>query len=154
MEKLSIYCAKDHARCDAMYQAVLARVTARDWQQAALCFAGFAQALMRHMAMEETVLFTAVEQVTGTRAGPIQVLRVEHQQLRGILQRLAGAIAQCRLTDFADHADTFRIMLQQHSLKEDGMLYPLADRVLQARHAELIGQMTAFARADGATDPR
>lgn len=153
MEKLSIYCAKDHARCDAMYQAVLASIKARDWPQAALGFDGFAQALTRHMAMEEMVLFRAVEQATRAHAGPIQVLRVEHQQLRGLLQRLAGAITQRRLIDFADHADTFRIMLQQHSLKEDGILYPLADRVLQARHAELIGQMTAFGRADGATDP-
>jgi hypothetical protein len=24
----------------------------------------------------------------------------------------------------ADHADAFRIMLQQHSLKEEGILYP------------------------------
>lgn len=153
MEKLSIYCAKDHAQCDAMYHAVLASVTARDWPRAALRFAGFAQALTHHMAMEEMVLFTAFEQATRTHAGPIQLLRVEHQQLRGLMQRLAEAIAQCHLIDFADHADTFRIMLQQHSLKEDGILYPLADRVLQARHAELIGQMTAFGRADGATDP-
>jgi hemerythrin-like domain-containing protein len=153
MDKLSVYLAKDHAQCEAMYLAALSSVTVRDWQQAALRFARFAQALTRHMAMEETVLFTAVEQATGAHAGPIQALRIEHQQLRGILQRLAGAIAQRHMIDFSDHADTFHITLQQHSLKEDGILYPLADRVLQARHAELIGQMTAFGRADGAAGP-
>ena len=153
MDKLSTYMANEHAQCEAMYLAALASVAVRDWQQAARRFARFAQALTRHMAIEETVLFTAVEQATGTHGGPIQALRIEHQQLRGILQRLADAIAQRHMIDFSDHADTFRIMLQQHSLKEDGILYPLADRVLQARHAELIGQMTAFGRADGAAGP-
>jgi hemerythrin-like domain-containing protein len=153
MEKLSIYLARDHAQCEAMYLAALASVTARDWPRAALRFAGFAQALTCHMAMEEMVVFTAVEQATGTHADPIQALRIEHQQLRGILQRLAGAIAQRHMIDFSDHADTFRIMLQQHSLKEDGILYPLADYVLRARHAELIEQMTAFGRADCAAGP-
>lgn len=154
MEKLSIYLARDHARYEAMYRSVLASVTGRDWPRATLRFAGFAQALTRHMAMEEAVVFTAVEQATGTHGGPIGVLRTEHQQIRGILQRLAGAIAQRHLIDFSDHADTFRILLQQHSLKEDGILYPLADCVLQARHAELIGQMTAFVHADGADAAR
>lgn len=151
MDTISAYLEKDHARCDGLYLQSLACVAARDWQQAAELLDRFARELQRHFTMEEEVVFAAFEAATGATSGHTQALRREHRQLSGILQRLADAVAQQHVSDVEDHADTFRIMLWHHSLKEEGMLYPLADRVLRGQHGALIGVMESLSRVDAAS---
>lgn len=148
MNKISAYLETDHARCDGLYLRVLTSVAERDWPQASAHLDRFVQALQRHITMEESIIFSAFEAATGSTSGPTESLRREHLQLNGILQRLGAAIAQRQLSAVADHADTFRIMLWQHSLKEDGILYPLADRVLHDQQDQLISAMTALDAAD------
>jgi iron-sulfur cluster repair protein YtfE (RIC family) len=152
MDTISAYLEKDHSRCDGFYLRSLACVATRDWQQAAELLDQFAQELQRHFTMEEEVVFAAFEAATGATSGPTESLRREHRQLSGILERLADAVAQRHVSDVADHADTFRIMLWHHALKEEGILHPLADRVLHGQHVELIGAMKAIASVDGLPD--
>lgn len=151
MDTIGAYLEKDHARCDGFYLRSLACVAARDWQQAAELLDRFVQELQRHFTMEEEVVFAAFEAATGVTSGHTEALRREHRQLSGILKRLAEAVAQRKVSDVEDHADTFRIMLWHHSLKEEGMLYPLADRVLRGQHGTLIGFMEAMGKADAAS---
>lgn len=144
MDTLSSYLEGDHARCDALYVAAVACVAAGDWDQAARSLRRFAQAQERHIAMEEQVVFVAFEKATGSDDAPTHVLRREHRQFDTIVQRLGEAIAHRRLGDFADHADTLRIMQQQHNIKEEHMLYPMADRVLRGQRGALLAAMQAI----------
>jgi hemerythrin-like domain-containing protein len=150
MDKISAYLETDHTRCDSLYLQVLTSVAERDWPQASAHLERFAQALQRHFTMEETVVFSAFETATGSTHGHTESLRHEHCQLNAILLRLAAAISQRHVSAVTNHANTFRMLLWQHSLKEDGILYPLADRVLHGQQDELISAMRALDGADAA----
>jgi hypothetical protein len=57
-------------------------------------------------------------------------MRMEHQQMRLLLDELAAAVrARDRDTCLGD-LETLHFLGQQHNAKEEGILYPLADRSL------------------------
>jgi iron-sulfur cluster repair protein YtfE (RIC family) len=141
---ISNFLESDHKRCDGLFMQTEASVVKGQWEQAEHSFACFCQALERHMTMEENVMFPAFEKAIGSRNGPTVVLRTEHQHFRGILQRLVVSIQEQRANDFFDHTDTLRIMLQQHNLKEEGILHPMVDRILSGKEDEIIGAMDAI----------
>lgn len=144
MNKVSKYLEHDHARCDNLYVRAVASVAARDWDQAAIRFPEFSEALRLHMEMEELVIYPAFEEVLGTTTGPTQTMRAEHKLLCEILHRLTEAIKRRNVIEFSDHADTFRLTTQQHNLKEEGMLFPLIDMMLRHRYDELVQAMTGL----------
>ncbi|HEU4776107.1 MAG TPA: hemerythrin domain-containing protein [Telluria sp.] len=144
MNEVSKYLEQDHARCDQLYADAVTHVAARDWEQAAVRFADFAEAQRLHIEMEESVLYPAFEQAAGTSTGPTLAMRAEHHLLREILFRLSEAINRRSVIEFSDHADTFHLITQQHNLKEEGMLFPLIDKMLRHRYDELVQAMTAM----------
>lgn len=148
MNEVSKYLEQDHARCDKLYADAVACVGARDWAQAAVRFADFAEAQRLHIEMEESVIYPAFEEAAGTSTGPTQAMRAEHHLLREILSRMSEAITRRSMIEFSDHVDTFRLITQQHNLKEEGMLFPLIDKMLRHRYDELVQAMTAMGRAN------
>lgn len=144
METICSYLEDDHSRCDALFIQAVGCVAQRSWEAAEQAFQAFDRAFQLHLTMEEDVVFSAFEIAVTGDTSPTHALRREHHQLRGLLHRLAGAIAKRHVVDFFDHADTFRIVVQQHGMKEEGLLYPMADRMLSRRRTELIAAMVAM----------
>lgn len=134
----------DHARCDALFAEAESAVASGDWQQAAAALDLFDAALRRHLAMEEDVLFPAFEQATGNASGPTAVMRSEHRQLRDITADAMRALEQRASDDFFAAVETMQIMMGQHNLKEEGILYPMADRLLKDRAEQLLEAMQAL----------
>ncbi len=96
------------------------------------------EALLReHLDMEEQVLFPAFEAATGIAAGPTQVMREEHAQIRGLLDQMAAALEAGDVQELVDQGDTLLMLTQQHNSKEEAMLYPLAERALASEWLEL-----------------
>ena len=155
MATISAYLGTDHSRCDGLFEELDAAVGSAQWALANFSVEEFSQALEQHFSMEENVLFLAFEKATGNHAGPTSVMRLEHQHLRGIMSRLAESIALRDAEEFFGHADTLRIMMQQHNLKEETVLYVMTDRILAGRQAEIIGAMDTLdkATAHNACDP-
>lgn len=137
----------DHARCDALFAEAESAVASGDWQQAGTALDVFDAALNRHLAMEEEVLFPAFEQATGNVSGPTAVMRSEHRQLRDIVADARRALQQRSSDDFFAAVETMQIMMGQHNLKEEGILYPMADRFLKASAEQLIEAMHALPEA-------
>lgn len=120
----------DHRKCDHLYTEAEASVMANDIETAKNRFDAFAAATIRHFEMEENELFPAFEQRTGMTSGPTQVMRYEHQQLRALIEKMKDALDGNRAQDFFGIGESMMIMLQQHNMKEEQMLYPMADRAL------------------------
>ena len=59
--------------------------------------------------------------------GPTQVMRVEHEQMRELLSAAQSALSAQDADDYAGNAETLLIMMQQHNMKEENVLYPLCD---------------------------
>ena len=98
-----------------------------------------------HHRKEEVVLFPAlIENGLPKDSGPIAVMLAEHeegrkltQKMRQLTERLQGGdvharglVGQCGL-DYVK-------LLRQHIKKEDGILFPMADRVLSVEKQEQI----------------
>jgi hemerythrin-like domain-containing protein len=138
------YFTSDHRSCDAGWADVEAAADAGDTASMAAHWERFRKRLLRHLAMEEQLMFPAFEAATGMTAGPTQVMRMEHEQMRGVLEQMSAAVARGDADELLDQGDTLNILIQQHNTKEEGMLYPMAERALQVDWAELRGKLDGF----------
>lgn len=127
----SEYFTHDHGHCDALWAEVEAATEAGEDALAGERFRAFDAAMRRHLAMEEEVVFPALDEATGMRGmGPVAVMKHEHSQMRALLDRM-GALAQAgRLDAVVDQGDSLMMLIQQHNAKEEGVLYPMVDAAL------------------------
>lgn len=144
MSTISDYLAPDHLRCDALFADAESAAAKGDWLDAGTQFARFHEALLHHFAMEEEIMFPAFETATGMNMGPTEVMRSEHRQMRDILEQMAHALERGEGDAFLGDAETLLIIMQQHNMKEEQMLYRMADQVLGGTRSEIVERMRAM----------
>jgi hemerythrin-like domain-containing protein len=119
------------------------------WEEAAGWLATFAD--RNHHAKEEDALFPAmVKAGAPARGGPIDVMLEEHAEGR----RLLGAMQTGPAAARAASARRYIALLREHIDKENDVLFPLADAVLDERdQAEVVREfaVTEVELADAAT---
>ena len=147
MTTISGYLTGDHKRCDEFFIDAETAVVRMQWERASASFMQFYQALEQHFTMEEEVLFPAFEKATGNSVGPTAVMRCEHGQMRELVQQMAVALDEGNMDDYLGHSDTLNIMMQQHNLKEESVLYQMTDRVLAGRKDEVMHAMQDISAA-------
>jgi hemerythrin-like domain-containing protein len=135
----------DHRACDDLFASAEVAVAQKNWDSARSLFERFQTAMAHHLTMEEDVLFPAFEARTGMRTGPTEVMRMEHAQMRGLLQEMAGAVTNADESRYLGLSETLNMLMQQHNLKEENMLYPMSDQVLGDERDSLIRAMQAIA---------
>lgn len=121
-----------HRQCDALFANAEEAAQIGQWSQCQDQLGRFAEDLERHFSSEETLLFPAFEAATGMSGGPTQVMRLEHRQMRELIVQLNEAAAHQDAEGFAGAAETLLVLMQQHNLKEENILYPMCDRALSA----------------------
>ena len=128
-----------HRHCDDLFVAAEEAVQRGDWAAAAPSFEHFHDQMKAHFAAEEELLFPAFEAATGMSAGPTKMMRYEHEQMRSLLSQLAAACAAHDSDGYAGAAETLLMLMQQHNMKEENILYPMCDQALGAE-AERLGE--------------
>ena len=141
MHTIQHFMTGDHRRCDDIFVAVEQALHAQAWERAGTALAGFRGAMLQHFEVEETLLFPAFEERTGMRQGPTQVMRGEHAQMRDLLDAACAALAARDAEAYAGEAETLLIMMQQHNMKEENMLYPMCDQHLAGQTETLLARM-------------
>jgi uncharacterized protein (DUF2249 family) len=142
---ISAFLGEDHQRCDGLYAEAEAAALAGNAKRAASLFAMFETGMTRHLTMEEEGLFPQLDQRMGfSGQGPTAVMREEHDQMRGLLARMREAVQAGDLTSFADGCETLLILMQQHNMKEEEVLYPLMDQVFAGEEDSLLKQLITF----------
>ncbi len=144
MTTISDLLVPDHKHCDELFAAAEAAVAAADWEAAASGFSRFHAAMLHHFAMEEHAMFPAFEDRTGMRNGPTAVMRSEHQQMNTLFEQMAYAVAHRQQDGYLGDAETLLLVMQQHNIKEEQMLYRMADRALAEELEEVVGCMRAI----------
>jgi hemerythrin-like domain-containing protein len=93
-----------------------------------------------HHGKEEELLFPALENVGVSReGGPIGVLLHEHQQGRDFVRSMNATLSQYTqgnrkaAAEFVKTARSYINLLDQHIDKENGVLFPLAEKHLSAQ---------------------
>jgi hemerythrin-like domain-containing protein len=135
---LADFFSGDHHDCNTKWARVEALLDSGDSAALGTVWQDFDQTTRRHLAMEEEVLFPAFEAMSGMgQSGPTVVMRQEHQQIRALLDQIAVAIDAGDTEEALDLGDTLHMLIQQHNVKEENMLYPMAENVLGEEWTEL-----------------
>ena len=125
MTSIPEFMTTKHRECDELFTEAEAAVAKADWSLALTKWQSFALELAEHFGQEEDTLFPKFEQATGMTAGPTQVMRMEHQQMRALVQDLDNALAAQDKDEYLGLSETLMVMMQQHNMKEEMMLYPM-----------------------------
>lgn len=132
MNTITVFMEGDHRRCDELFAEAEQLIAKGDWEAGAAAFNAFHEGMEQHFGMEENALFPAFEEATGSTMGPTQVMRMEHGQMRSLFARMQAALEAKDSEDYLGASDTLLILMQQHNMKEEQMLYPMSDRALPA----------------------
>ena len=81
-----------HRHCDDLFVAAEAAVQRGDWMAAASAFMRFQTQMAAHFDAEEGLLFPAFEEATGSSAGPTEMMRYEHEQMRDSAGTACGSL--------------------------------------------------------------
>lgn len=142
---LSDFFSQDHRDCDARWADVEELLDTSDIVSARPVWEKYRAGMIRHLAMEEDVLFPAFERVSGMAgSGSVAVSKMEHQQLRGLLDQVGECMDKGNVQEALDIGDTLLILIQQHNDKEENELYPMAERMLAGEWAGLVEHLSRF----------
>ncbi|HEC17582.1 MAG TPA: hemerythrin domain-containing protein [Sedimenticola sp.] len=143
MSNITDTMSADHHRCDDIFSEAEALISKGDWEQGGPKYKEFQEAMEKHFAMEEEVLFPTFEQRTGQTMGPTQVMRMEHSQMRQLFAEMAESVEQRDQEKYLGQSETLLMVMQQHNAKEEQILYHMADQVLSGEVSEVLERMEA-----------
>lgn len=132
-----------HRHCDELFVAAEESAQSGDWVAATSAFERFNGQMKAHFDAEESVLFPAFEAATGMTAGPTQMMRHEHRQMRSLLAQLESACTGQDSDRYAGVAETLLMLMQQHNMKEENILYPMCDQALDSEAEHLSARISA-----------
>jgi len=118
---LAGFFAQDHRDCDSKWAELEGLLDSGNSDATNQAWKEFDDSMRRHFAMEEDVLFPAFDARSGMGGGgPTAMMRMEHQQMRGLLDQIGAA------------------------MREEGMLYPMAQNMLAGEWAALAEQLEKY----------
>lgn len=141
MNSVRDFLGDDHYRCDDLFALAEQQVSDGAWEKARTSHDAFIHAVEHHFAMEESVLFPAFEEASGSEMGPTAVMRHEHGQMRQLFSAMEEALQQHNSNDYLGNSETLLILMRQHNAKEEQILYPMCDRMLEPQLPELLQRM-------------
>jgi iron-sulfur cluster repair protein YtfE (RIC family) len=101
-----------------------------------------AAALASHAQLENELLFDALDPHFGG-SGPVAVMRAEHEQIEGTLDQIPAAEELDRAKSLLLHTIT---LARQHFAKEEQVLFPMAQQVLDDQTLSELGAQWAERR--------
>ncbi len=141
METISTFLTHDHRACDEEFANMENAVSQENWDEANEKFNKFSSDLLHHFDMEEKVMFVAFEDKTGMTQGPTMMMRMEHEQMKQILDQLKDDLVSKDQNHFFGVSESLMMLMQQHNMKEEQMLYAMADAHLGADSATVVEEM-------------
>jgi hemerythrin-like domain-containing protein len=127
---ISQFMTNEHRACDTTFAAAEQAAANGDWEAAEKAFLEFSNETLTHFKREEEELFPTFEEQTGSTEGPTQVMRYEHEQVKGLIGKLAEALEAQDKDAYLSLCESMMILLQQHNMKEEQMLYAMCERLL------------------------
>ncbi|MDY0123585.1 hemerythrin domain-containing protein [Sulfurimonas sp.] len=143
MSSIKEYLTADHGRCDELFAAMEDAAT-NSIESAKAAYEEFAKETERHFQMEERVMFLEFEQKTGMTQGPTAMMRHEHAQMRNLISDIGKAIESKDKDKFFGSSETLMILMQQHNMKEEQMLYTMAQQHLSAESDRIVDMMRSM----------
>ena len=106
----------------------------------------FVRELDPHSEREEGTLFPLMAKYIGRQTGPIAVMEYEHELAKQNLKQFSEAVEQLqgtadtgRAKEIASYALQAHAVLTDHFMKEENVLFPMAENMLNAEEKEELG---------------
>lgn len=129
-ETISSFLTKDHRACDEIFAQMENEVASENWANANKKFEEFSGDLLHHFNMEEQVMFPTFEEKTGMVGGPTAMMKMEHEQMRSVVSQMKADLDAKNKDHFFGLSESLMMIIQQHNMKEEQMLYAMADNHL------------------------
>ncbi len=143
MSTIQEYLTNDHRKCDEIF-AKMEEQAGSSLESTRTFAEEFVADMEHHFQMEERVMFPEFEQKTGMTQGPTEMMRQEHTQMRSLFSQLLNAINENNNDRFFGTSETLMILLQQHNMKEEQMLYAMAQQHLSAESDRIVAMMDSL----------
>ena len=143
MSTIKEFLTSDHGRCDE-YFADMEKNATESLEGAKESCEAFIHETEKHFQMEERVMFEEFESKTGMTEGPTAMMRHEHEQMRNLMSQMREALDVDNKDKYLGLTETLMILLQQHNMKEEQMLYPMAQQHLSADSDRIIDMMQSI----------
>ncbi len=127
---INSFMAAHHKECDELFAQAEQAVSEGDWEGGLFRWQAFADELEKHCTREEQILFPEFEQATGMTGGPTQMMRMEHEQMRSLVNEINKAATARDMDQFLGLSESLMMTMQQHNMKEEQILYPMTDQSL------------------------
>ena len=143
MTTIAEFMAAKHKACDDEFAVAEENALDGNWSKAEATFNAFRNGMAQHFQIEEDILFPALASAGGP-SGPVQVMLMEHTQIRGLLDEMAAAVTEKNEQEYSGLSETLLIVMQQHNHKEENILYPIMDQILSKEREALLVRMQAI----------
>lgn len=113
----------------------------------------FSTNLEFHSVREEDILFRMMEVYLGKNGGPIAVMEYEHEQANGFINTFLSKTENQSLTpeEIIENTnlikDAYHTLLD-HFMKEEQVLYPMAEKLFSEEEKELFKQKVTVAKGN------
>ncbi len=143
MSSIKEYLTNGHRECDELF-AVMENGATKSLSDAKEAYEKFVYETEKHFQQEERVMFVEFETKTGMTQGPTAMMRQEHSQMRNLMQQMGEAIDSGDKDKFFGLSETLMILMQQHNMKEEQMLYTMAQQHLSAEAPRVVEMMDSI----------
>ena len=143
MSTIKEFLTADHSKCDDLFAKMEEKAGESLTAARELC-QDFRNETERHFQMEERVMFLEFENKTGMTQGPTAMMRQEHTQMRALMSQMLEAIDADNKDKFFGLSETLMILLQQHNMKEEQMLYPMVQQYLSGESDCVVDMMNSL----------
>ena len=116
---------QQHRSCDGALGQLETALRGGDWNAVACAFERLEAELASNFDAEESRLFPAFERAIGFTGGPTSVMRHEHEEVRALLANAREWLALRDGNALAAEIDTLVVLLQQHNVMEENVLFPM-----------------------------
>lgn len=140
-DSIATYMTTDHQRCDHLLASCEQAIATGRWEGLTARANELASALLGHFELEEQVLFPELRAADPRAAGPTSVMRMEHDQIRALLDELGEAVENRDQEAGLGILETLHLVIQQHNAKEEGILYPMADISLAGQEDAILARL-------------
>ena len=148
METIQNYMTTEHRSCDNTYAHLEEAIMDDDEAGAKEYCNKFSAEMNTHLKREEEILFPAFEEISGSQMGPTQIMRMEHTQIRDLLGKIEqltnSGLTKESKKKLTGLLETLMILMQQHNMKEEQILYPMTDRALESTSEQILAAMKAL----------
>ena len=143
MSVIKEFMESDHRACDEAFANMENAVHEENWKEAKKLFDSFSSDLLYHFDMEEKVMFPAFEaRSASAHCNPTPMMLMEHEQMKKLVQDMRTDVDSKNKDHFFGLSETLMMTMQQHNMKEEQMMYNLADDALDSN--DIVEKMKAI----------